>query len=80
MGMRVMGLFWLAAALGFAGAAVGAWRGTPGWPTLAMAVALASLVLSVLAWPDSRIGVAVNVVILLLLVIGGRADWFSQRT
>jgi CHASE2 domain-containing sensor protein len=75
-GMRVMGLLWLAGALGFVIAAVMTWRATPGWPTLTLLVTLVSLVLSVLAWPDSRIGVAVNVAIVALLLVGGKAGWF----
>ena len=74
-GIRAMGLLWLAAGLGFIAAAVGTWRGSATWPTLALVVALVSLVLCVMAWPDSRIGAVVNVAILALLLVGGRAGW-----
>lgn len=75
VGIRVMGLLWLAVALGFIAAAVATWRGHPNWPMLALAVALVSLVLSTLAWPASRIGVVVNVAILAFVLVGGKAGW-----
>lgn len=74
-GIRVMGLLWLAAALGFAAAAALTWRDSPVWPTVALVATLASLVLSGLAWPDSRIGVFVNLAILAVLLLGGRMGW-----
>lgn len=76
-GIRVLGLLWLAAGLGFLAAAVATWRGSTTWPTLALVLALVSLVLCVAAWPDSRIGVVVNLAILVLLLMGGRLGWFS---
>lgn len=52
-------------------AAVGVWRDAPWWPLGLAMTALASLVLSAAWWPVARIGVAVNVA-LLMLVIGLR--------
>jgi hypothetical protein len=45
------------------------------WVPTAMGVAIASLVLSLVAWPDSRIGVPVNLVIMAALVLGQRYGW-----
>jgi len=74
-GIRVVGLLWLAAGLGFVAAAIAIFRGSPAWPTLTLAVALFSLLLSVVGWPDSRIGVVVNLALLAYLIVGGRAGW-----
>jgi hypothetical protein len=76
-GIRVMGLLWLAAGSGFLAAAVATWRGSATWPKLALVLALVSLVLCVAAWPDSRIGVVVNLAILVLLLAGGGLGWLS---
>ena len=71
-GIRVIGALWLLAAVGFWIAALGAFTGRPWWMPVAMGVALVSLVLTVLGWPSSRIGVVVNLAILAVLVLGER--------
>lgn len=69
-GIRVVGLTWLLAALAFFVVAVGLILGAP-WSVPAALLTLgASVVLSVAGWPDSRIGVLVNVVLLAVLVFG----------
>jgi hypothetical protein len=40
------------------------------WPTLAIGVTLASLLMCATEWPEARIGVAINVLILGVLVAG----------
>ena len=73
-GIRVMGLLWLLAALAFLITAVGVATET-GWAVRFTLVAvIASLLLCVAGWPDARIGVAVNVGLLLLLAIGARLN------
>jgi hypothetical protein len=63
-GARVVGLLWLLAGLGCVATAVAALRGIPGWPAYTLGVLVFSLLLCVLSWPDSRIGLAVNLVLL----------------
>ncbi len=75
-GIRTVALLWLFASLGFLLAASGAILGRSFWLPCAAIVATSSLVLSVLSWPDSRIGVAVNLVVLALLGIGLNKAWF----
>jgi len=75
VGIRVVGLLWLAAGLGFMAAGITVFRSSPVWETLTVVVAVASLALGVLGWPDSRIGVAVNLLILGYVLGGGRAGW-----
>ena len=68
-----MGLFWLAAAVGFwvsGAAAVGdlAW-----WIPMAASVTVASLLLTLVELPEARVGLAVNLVILAGLFVVWRA-------
>jgi hypothetical protein len=71
-GIRVMGVLWLLAALAFQVAAFAVSTET-GWAVrFTIAAVIASLILCVVGWPDARIGVAVNVGLVLLLVIGAR--------
>ena len=73
-GIRMMGLLWLLAALAFLVAAFAMVTET-GWAVrFTLAAAMASLILCVVGWPDARIGVAVNVGLALLLVIGARLN------
>ena len=74
-GMRVMGALWLLTALGFAIASFATFTGRPWFVAAAIAVSVVSLALSIVALPDSRIGIAVNVLILAALGIGTFARW-----
>jgi hypothetical protein len=73
-GIRVVGLLWVAAAVAFAVVAVGAALATPWWPSALIVVALGSLALCVLGWPEAKIGVMLNLGILVLaaMIVG----WF----
>lgn len=63
-GARAVGGLWLVCAVGFVVAAVALWRGEPWAMPLIIGLGLASLVLCVLALPESGLGVVVNVAIL----------------
>jgi hypothetical protein len=65
-GAKVIGILWLALALGFfaAGAAILTGRWDPVWM---VRLAALSLVFCVIGWPDARIGVAVNLAIIAAL-------------
>jgi len=69
IGARVMGVLWLLLALDFALLAWGAIARTDWWQTGALVTAVASLVLCLVDWPDTRIGALVNVVIIAVLLI-----------
>ncbi len=75
-GIRIYGVVWLILAIAFLFAAIAAGIGAPGWVHWTPWVALASLVLCGLAWPDAPVGLAANVVILALLHLGARNGWF----
>jgi uncharacterized membrane protein YoaK (UPF0700 family) len=69
-GVKALGVLWLIAALAFAVAAAGLVMRASWWHPLTMAMAIVSLGLCVVGWPDSKIGVPVNVAIIILLVVG----------
>ena len=68
-GIRVMGVLWLVAALAFVATAGGAALNATWWGRAALVVALASLALTIVEWPEARIGLFVNLAILGALVI-----------
>ena len=69
-GARLGGLLWLLTALAFGLVAAEAVINTDGWASMALVTAVASFVLSVVWWPESRVGVAVNAVLIAVLVVG----------
>lgn len=74
-GANVFGLIWLVAAVGFLVAGVAVFALLSWWWIFTFWVALLSLVVTVLGWPDSWFGVVVNVVILTYVLIGRRIAW-----
>ena len=67
-GIRVVGVFWLAVAVGFAATGAALVLNKP-WLTAGVALACVSLVLCAMQWPDTRIGVAVNLFLLATLYV-----------
>ena len=75
IGIRVVGLLWLAAGAAFvAVAAVTAMR-VAWWQPAAYTLIALSAGLCLLGWPDARLGLAANAVVALLIVVGTRAGW-----
>ena len=73
-GMRIVGMLWLLLAVAFVAAAVDVATDT-GWAAGVMPVAaIASLALCMTTWPEARIGVAVNIALIVLLAIGARLN------
>ncbi len=68
-GIRVFGALWLVAAIGFVVAAYGLAAQQDWWRTAMVAVALFSLVLTVLDWKVAFAGIAINVVILAVVLL-----------
>jgi hypothetical protein len=75
VGVRIVGLLWLGLALGFVAVAIASLSGVPWWPLAALGVAVVSLLLSALEFPEARLGVVMNLLIIAALV-GGR--WLGQ--
>lgn len=76
-GTRIVGLFWLLAAVAFVFAASGVALRQTWWPALTTVIITASLMLCVVGWPEARIGVYVNLVIAALLLAGYRLGWLG---
>ena len=79
-GVRAMGVFWLLTAVAFVLTAVGALTSHPWWTIAALSVTLFSLTLCIVALPETRIGVAVNVFILAALLFGQQVRVFTTMT
>jgi hypothetical protein len=74
-GIRILGVFWLLAAIAFAASGIGVLGRLAMWNPLTLAVLSASLLLSLICWPDSRLGVVINVAIGAFLLLNSRFDW-----
>ena len=78
VGMRVLGVVWLLIAVAFVIAGVAIFFSPPWWWSFTLAVTIASLIVTLLGWPDARFGVLANIVILLFLFLGPRLGWIAQ--
>lgn len=67
-GARIVGVAWLALAIGFVIAAVSTWRGGSWSRALVAILAVASLAVSVIGLPETAAGIVVNLGILAVLV------------
>lgn len=65
VGVRALGLVWLALTFGFAAAGFGVWRQKFWGIALAGALAVASLAVCVAGLPETSAGVAINLVVVL---------------
>jgi hypothetical protein len=74
-GIRVIGVGWLAGAVGFVALAVAAWLRTGWWPDATLLLLGFSLILCILGWPHCRIGVASNIAVAILLGMATRVGW-----
>jgi hypothetical protein len=75
IGIRVVGIAWLTLSAMFIMAAVGYGRGVPWSVPLILSVAFASFILSALSCPQARIGVFVNVALLIAVPLIGQVAW-----
>jgi hypothetical protein len=48
------------------------------WQWVTLVAAVFSFFLCIIGWPDSRIGVFVNVAIFVFLLVGGRMGWLPR--
>jgi len=77
VGIRIVGVFWLLTGLAFAVLGVGVITLQPWWFPLIIYLAIFSLVMCVLGWPDARIGVLINVIILGFLLLANNFGWLQ---
>jgi hypothetical protein len=71
VGIRALGIVWLFLSIGFVGAAAVVSFHHPWWRPIVAVLSMLSLVLSAVAWPEARIGVTINVVIIAVLSLSG---------
>lgn len=74
-GIRVIGVFWLLTALALGVLALGVFTQAWWWPPWLLGIALASLALCILGWPESRMGLGVNLVLLGALALAWLTHW-----
>ena len=79
VGIKLVSILWLFAAVAFVVAGVAVLVSDGAWRTLAIAAVAGSLSLTVLGWPQSRIGLALNLMLLAYLVWGPKLEWFPGR-
>lgn len=70
---KLLGSAWLATAIAFAIASVAVWLRVSWWLPYTGAVAGVSLVLSALCYPDSKLGIPLNLSLLVFLVAAHHA-------
>jgi hypothetical protein len=75
IGIRAIGILWLLTAIAFLIAATGVMTGAAWWMTGTLGVAIASLGLCLLEWPQARIGAVVNVALICILLLLTRWPW-----
>lgn len=76
-GIRVIGVFWLLLAIAFL---VGAWAvaTTQPWAVRWLwVITVASLIASTVSWPEARIGVVIDLALIVLLAASTRVAWLS---
>jgi hypothetical protein len=79
VGMRVLGVVWLLITVAFVIAGVTIFFSPPWWWSFTLAVTVASLIVTLLGWPDAKFGVLANIIILLFLFFGPRLGWIARK-
>jgi hypothetical protein len=75
LGIRVVGILWLIAALAFAVCGVGALARASWWLPATLIVAVFSFFLCIIGWPDAQIGVFINIAIAAFLLVARQKGW-----
>jgi hypothetical protein len=76
-GVRLLGIAWLLVAIALAVLAGGVLLRTSWWYPVALPLLIVSFALCVVGWPDSRLRIIANVVILALLTAAVRVGWLA---
>jgi hypothetical protein len=78
VGIRVLGVVWLVVAVALVIAGVAIFFSPPWWWSFTLVATVASLIVSLLGWPDAKFGVLANIIILVFLFVGPRLGWIAQ--
>jgi hypothetical protein len=76
-GIRMVGLLWLLAGISFFVSGIALLASAGWWFSYTLVVAGISLVLCILGLPEAKLGIPVNVVIMLYLLVGKSLGWLS---
>lgn len=77
-GIRIYGLFWLILAMAFLVLATAILLHQGWWVTVSPYLAFSSLLFCLLSWPDARIGILINLLIIFLLPYIVEKGWFLK--
>lgn len=78
IGVRLVGVLWLLTAVAFVSVAVGLLQYAAWWYREALVLVGFSLMLCVLALPESRPGLVANAVVAGLVIVGNILGWYSS--
>src|SRR4051812_42558235 len=76
LGIRIVGALWLATLAAYVATGVGAIAGAPWWSAAAAVTTVLSLLLGLMSMPEARVGVVLDVVLLVVLAMAGPLGWF----
>ena len=76
-GIRIVGVVWFLLAVAFVINGIVLIMGLSFWEILTIYISIISLLFCILCWPDSKIGVAVNILILIFLVLNKNFVFFT---
>jgi hypothetical protein len=74
-GIRAVGVVWLLTGVAFAAAAIGLVAEVAWWMPVALGASIASLLLSAAELPQARIGVGIDIAIIVAIVAGRSLGW-----
>lgn len=80
VGIRFIGLLWLATSIAFFVAAWGSFALLTWWKSFTLCLALFSLVLCVFGLPGAKIGIVANTVIVVYLLAGDKLGWIPTAS
>ena len=75
-GIRILGVIWLLIMIAMMAAGVGLLLGTSWWYSLALWSTVASTVVTILGLPDTKFGLAINILVFILLFLGSSQGWY----
>ncbi len=75
LGIRVVGVLWLATALAFAASSIGTGTRLPWWQPVTLITSVFSLLLCIVGWPDARFGLFINIALIAFLLVNKQTGW-----
>ncbi len=76
IGIRLLGIIWLLILIAMVAAGIGLLLGTSWWYSFALWSTVASTVVTILGWSDTKFGLLINVLVFILLFLGNSQGWY----